>query len=383
MTTPGEYTGRDGRTQTTPMSDYDKAEYVGRDGLESSDGAGADAAAAFARIPAWHALGYVAPGEMTKEEALERSHTGGWDVHKVALQTVPVVQLDDDGATEERLDVAEQFAVVRTNPYTRRLEAYPRTSVGTIFTPIQNEDLVEFAYNLIDESSKTAMLDTIGSLQGGTRVFVSLKLPKSILVGGEDAIDLNLAVLNNLVGKGSLVSLVTGTRIVCANTWRVAMGDYVSIHKIRHTASWAARMEIARRELTLAFKTVDSLQAELDRMVATPMTEAAFVKDLRKIWPVVNPEDSKRGATIQAERESQLVSLFNDSPTLQTIKGTRWGALNAVTEWADFFQQVPSTSKNPSQVRAQRVVLDTIESSAYDPKAKMFDLLRVPVKSGR
>jgi phage/plasmid-like protein (TIGR03299 family) len=362
---------------TTPMQQWDAAEFIGKDGLESADGAGADAALAVARVPAWHNLGTVFDREMTRDEALELSHLGGWDVRKVAVQTVPVPVLTDDGVTEQSLPVPNRWTIVRDNPYTHLPEAFD-SSVGRIFRPIQNEELVALAYALLDESEGAALIDTIGSLEGGRNVFVTLKLPRTILVGGEDAVELNLALMNNHCGTGSQVSVITPERVVCRNSFRRARGNFKSIHKIRHTESAQGKLQIAREELKLSFAFADELDAELQQMVDAPMTEAKFVTQLRKIWPVVKTEDaSKRAATIQQERETAILRLFADSPTAQTIKGTRWGAYNAVTEYVDYFQPVPSTAKDPQLVRANRVVRAAIGKPADDVKAQAYELLAV------
>jgi phage/plasmid-like protein (TIGR03299 family) len=361
---------------TTPMQQWDAAEFVGKDGLESADGAGQDAALALARVPAWHNLGTVFDREMTRDEALELSHLGGWNVRKVPVQTVPVPVLTDDGVTEQSLTVPNRWAIVRDNPYTKIPEAFD-SSVGKIYRPIQNEELVALAYALLDESEGTALIDTIGSLEGGRNVFVTLKLPRTILVGGEDAVELNLALMNNHTGTGSQVSVITPERVLCRNSFRRARGNFKSIHKIRHTDSAQGKIQIAREELKLTFAFADELETELQQMADAPITEGQFVKQLRKIWPVVKPEDSKRGATIQQERETAILSLFADSPTAKTIAGTRWGAYNALTEYIGYYQPVPKTAADPQLVRASRVVKAAVGKPADDVMAQAYELLAV------
>ena len=86
---------------------------------------------------------------------------------------------------------------------------------------------------MTDESG--AFLDTAGSMRGGADVFVTMRLPKTMLVGGVDELDVNIAILNNHTGDRAITGLITPTRIVCANTQRAALANATASFKIRHT----------------------------------------------------------------------------------------------------------------------------------------------------
>jgi hypothetical protein len=94
--------------------------------------------------------------------------------------------LTEEGVTS--LDVPG-YATVRTNPFTHRPEALG--VVGSGYLPLQNEEHAEFLNLLADQSG--AIFDTAGSLRGGRQVFVTMRLPESLKVGGTDRVDLNIA----------------------------------------------------------------------------------------------------------------------------------------------------------------------------------------------
>ena len=83
------------------------------------------------------------------------------------------------------------YATVRTNPFTGRPEALG--VVGDLYTPMQNEDHAAFLNTLADESG--AIFDTAGSLNGGRQVFITMRLPDTMKIGGTDRVDVNIAAL--------------------------------------------------------------------------------------------------------------------------------------------------------------------------------------------
>jgi len=187
---------------------------------------GSEAAAIFARVDAWHRLGTTVAGEaFTAEEAMELGHLGGWGVRKVALTAH---ELTDTGVTSVP---APGFATVRTNPFTGAAEALG--VVGAGYVPLQNEEHAEFLNLLADASG--AVFDTAGSLRGGRQVFVTMRLPEGMLVGGQDRVEVNIVALNSHDGSSSFRVLVSPVRVVCANTQTAALGNHLSSWSIRHT----------------------------------------------------------------------------------------------------------------------------------------------------
>ena len=183
------------------------------------------AAAVFARVDAWHRLGTTVAGEaFTAEDALRLGHLGGWDVRKVALTAT---ELSEDGV--HSIAVPDHFATVRTSPFTGHPEALG--VVGRGYTPLQNEEHCEFLNRLADESG--AIFDTAGSLRGGRQVFVTMRLPETMRVGGVDDVTVNIAALNSHDGSMAFRLLVTPVRVVCANTQAAALRDARVVYSSR------------------------------------------------------------------------------------------------------------------------------------------------------
>lgn len=330
----------------------------------------ANGAAAFvsAREHAWHRLGTVVPAGFTAAEAMQHAHLGGWDVRKSPLTTAV---LSADGVTT--FEVPDQFATVRTNPVTGAPEVLG--VVGNGYKPIQNEEHADLLNALVDESG--AHFETAGSLKGGRQVFLTMKVPATINVGGRDAVDLYLVALNSHDGSSAFRLLVSPVRVVCANTQAAAIRSARSSYSIRHTAGAAGYVAEARNALGLTFTFAEAFQAQADAMIAEQITRDEFDALIGAVWTSEAADSgSKRARTIQADRNRELRRLMWTADTNENIRGTRWAAYQAVTEYLDHTAPVAKTVRAgaAASVRAERALTS---STVEAVKVRAFDLLTV------
>jgi phage/plasmid-like protein (TIGR03299 family) len=324
-----------------------------------------DGSASFvtARQHAWHRLGTVLPAAFTAGQAMEHARLAKWNVRKVALQTVPV--LDADGVTPA-LPVPEQFATVRTNPMFGTPDVLG--VVGAGYTPIQNEAHADLLDSLVSQAS--ARYETAGSLRGGRGVFLSMKLPDTMLIGGIDPVDLYLIALNSHDGTSAFRLMVSPVRVVCANTQALAIRRARSTFSIRHTSGAAGHIAEARQALGLTFKFVEAFQAEADRMIEQTITDAQFDDIIAQLW--ATDSHSPRSQAIQENRSLVLKQLLHESPTNESIRGSKWASVQVITEYLDHYAPTPTAKGNPALARAERVATSTALSAI---KTRAFDLI--------
>ena len=296
-----------------------------------------------ARQHAWHQLGTVLPAEFDAAQAMQHAQLGGWNVRTRALRTVEVI--DTDGVAGP-LEVPGQFATVRTNPVTGGTDVLG--VVGSGYTVIQNEEHADLLNRVVDESG--AHFETAGSLRGGRSVFLSMKVPRTMMIGGIDPVDLYLIALNSHDGTSAFRLLVSPVRVVCANTQALALRRAQATFSIRHTSGAQSNIAQARQALGLTFKYADAFEREAEQMIAQSMTDAQFDAIISKLW--VSESESKRSATITANRKDTLFGLWSDAATNQAIRGTRWAGYQAITEYLDHFAPVQG---NSARARAERV----------------------------
>ena len=308
---------------------------------------GTRAAALFARTDPWHRLGTTVAGEaFTAEDAMTLGHLGGWDVRKVP---VTATEIREDSVTS--MEVPHAFATVRTNPFTGATE--PLGIVGGGYHPLQNEEHAEFLNHLADVSGAT--FDTAGSLRGGRQVFVTMRLPEHLAIGGTDRVDLNIAALNSHDGSSAFRVLVTPVRVVCANTQHAALRNHLSSWSIRHTRNAKAAVQAARDSLGLTFAYVEAFEAEAERMINTSVTDAAFFELVQDLFPSPSPEAPARTRNAARRREASLAHLWHDAATQSGIAGTAWAAYQSVAEYVDHFAPVRD-QRDAATARAVRLL---------------------------
>lgn len=326
--------------------------------LEMNEATG-EASFASLRKAGWHQLGTVLDEPVTAMEALRIAHMDGWNVHKEPMFLANGTQ------------VPKRHAVVRTHPYTG--EADVLGDVGNHWAPVQNEEQVELLDELVHRGS---VIETLGSLAGGTRTFVTMKVPATMMVGGVDQVDVYIAALNSFDGQSSFKFIVTPIRIVCANTEAAALRNAKASFKARHTLGGAGvAVQQAREALDLTFKFVEEFEQEAERMIQETYTQQQFSRLTASLFPTPKGASTRVQQTQAAHRQT-VAGLFVDSPTLQNVKDTRWGAYQAVTEYLDHL--VPTTGKAGEAARDYRAQASIKEDSpATKLKLRAFKLLQV------
>ncbi|WP_171908589.1 DUF932 domain-containing protein [Streptomyces nanshensis] len=305
------------------------------------------AAFASARESAWHRLGTVTTDAMTAEDAMQKAYLGGWNVRKIALTGA---EITDDGV--ESVEFPEHFGTVRTHPKTGKPEWLG--VVGTDYQPVQNEEHAEFLNLLVEESG--AHFETAGSLRGGRQVFLTMKLPQTMTVGGHDRVDLYIAAFNGHDGGSAFRVVTTPVRVVCANTQRAALRNAVSSVSIRHTKNAKSRIIAAREALDLTFTYAEEFEKAAQRMIEAEMSTGELRDAVARMWP----EQKDESRVTQRNREQRLgkiTDLFERAETQANIRGTRWAGFQAITEYVEHF--APSRGKTEAakgDARAERLI---------------------------
>lgn len=309
----------------------------------------ADGTAAFAsaRVTPWHHLGVVTTDAMTAEDALRLARLD-WTVHK-STEPISAPVLTPDGVVT--ITHHDRYMTYRQNPATAAYEALG--TVGTRYTPIQNAEAFAFLNTLVDEAG--AHFETAGSLDHGRRVFMSMKLPGTITIGGVDNLDLYLLAWNRHDGLGAFNVVATPVRVVCQNTLTAGLHAAKASWSIRHTASATGRVQEARETLGLAFAYADELAAEAEALVSQSMTRGEFARFIQQLVPAgPSPSPRKLGNT---ERVRGEIEALWDADTQANVRGSRWAAWNAVTEWADWVKPIQGSDVDGVK-RASRVLAD-------------------------
>lgn len=310
-------------------------------GIDITDG---EASFVSAHTDAWHQLGTTLDHSFTAEEAMKEGKLGGWNVRKEPMHIT---------VKGKEIRVPGRAAVVRNNPI-RKGQVDVLGDVGSGYNIIQNEEHADLLNTLVDESG--AHFETAGALNGGSSVFITMKLPGHINVGGVDPIDNYIAAINSHNGDMSFTLMVTPVRIVCANTMNLAFGNHSHIYRIRHTSgAKTALYTQARKALEFTFDYLDGFQEQAERLINTTMTQAQFESIIEREFGA--EEDASSAAVTRADRKlEEMSALFADAMTQDGVRNTAWAGLNALTEWADHYS--PTRGEDRDNARAQKALLD-------------------------
>ena len=187
----------------------------------------------------WHGLGQVVDEALTSAEAIKAANLD-FKVEKLPN----FVRI---GNTE--LVSPSSFSTIRTD--------VPEVlgNVGKDYTVVQNSDAFIFFDSIVGKNK--AIFQTAGALGKGEQVFITAKLPKSIILDNIDQIDQYLLLSNTHDGSRSIEVLFTPIRVVCNNTLTAALRMAENRIKIRHTAKANERLEKAHKLLGIHTKLFD------------------------------------------------------------------------------------------------------------------------------
>lgn len=274
------------------------------------------------RLNAWQQLGETITVSQNAKQTLDEAGLSGWNVRKSPLTTI------DNGTL---VDVPDQFAILRNT------EQGPAALgvVGKHYHPVQNEEQIGLLEALVDEGG--AVFETAGQMKGGRNVFITMKLPESVMVAGTDRVDLYLAAFNSHDGQSAFRFVVTPIRVWCANMQAAVTKSALASFTKRHTLGGAsAAVQQAREALGLVHSYQEAFQAEADRLIAQEYTDQQF----RRLTASLFPSEGVTSTTAsenQARHRQGLFDLWDHSDTAHGIGGTRWGAYQAVTEYLDHY----------------------------------------------
>jgi phage/plasmid-like protein (TIGR03299 family) len=295
--------------------------------LESVNG---ETAFASLREPAWHGLGTVFTEEVSTAEMLKKAKLNNWDV-----------RLED-------VEIPNQFSsdknysfVVRDNPFTKGNKDILGV-VGERYVPLQNEELFDFADNILDNGGRW---ETAGSIKGGRVVFGSLALERETVLdpnGVSDKINTYLLVNTSHDGSIAIQASITPVRVVCANTLNLALGNrgrngsVKQSFKIRHTQTASGKVQIAREALGLANAYIDEFSLMANKMIETEVSKKQFDEIVLALYP--QPKENAKGANKKWENKIDLINDIYVGDFNNTITGTAWGVANALTERLDWYR---------------------------------------------
>jgi phage/plasmid-like protein (TIGR03299 family) len=328
----------------------------------------------------WHGLGVLVDKATTSAEAIKLAGLD-WEVTKLALQ----YQFGD-----KRMTAADAYAMVRKDT-----GAHLGT-VGKRYSPIQNAQAFDFLDGVLGEFG--ARYETAGSLYGGQKVWMLAHMPKqAFALQGGDTIEPYVVFCNCHDGSGAAWCYPTSVRVVCANTFRVSRKERHKGLSIRHTGNVKDKLRLARQALRFAADSLETFKEAAEAMHHKSVNVRHYANDVLDAVLEVTQADAIKGAdalaaalqvteaqrALEAKRFERLIErrgeiledILNryesERCSVGGIRGTAWGAFNAITEHADHAKLGRSAADQETRLsrRFESSLIgdaDTLKQAAFD-----------------
>ena len=235
---------------------------------------------------------------------------------------------------KRRIDVPDYFATVRTDTQ----EALG--IVGSRYSPVQNREAFSFFDSLVGNDE--AIYETAGVLNRGERIWIMARLPGYIKLLGKDIVSKYLLLYNSHDGSSMIRAKLTPIRVVCNNTLSVALSGMEQEVRIKHTPAALEKIEEAHKLLGLSNSVYDLLESIFKRMSLTKVSDKQLLRYVEALIPD-NPESDSKIRTENIRRT--ILNLHEVVEDAKVIRGTAFGAYNAVTEYTDHM----TATKDPNR----------------------------------
>lgn len=235
----------------------------------------------------------------------------------------------------------------------------PLAIVGAGYQAHQPRDLLEFFREFTESGGWH--IHTAGTLRGGRKLWVmaTCEDAKRYVKGKTDSVALNLLLATSLDGSMQTTGILTDVRVVCANTLRLALENGAdAMVKLSHRSSFdsdaiktALGVEAAQKNFSAFMEQARELaETPIDLSEARDMLALIFKPEKKEERPKLDLSwlgnvnagrlDEDEEPTVQEDSRSvaRILELFDGEAKgadLKTAKGTRWGLLNAVSEFVD------------------------------------------------
>lgn len=273
----------------------------------------------------WHGLGTRVPKWVTAEKMI-RAAGIDWYVELRPARGAKQINSKREYS---------RYEVVRVpRPSTEEAEVLLGV-VSRRYQPLQNVEAFEFFDPIVGE--KKAYFETAGALGEGERIWVMAKMPEAMqIVPGDECLKY-LLLSNTHTGEGSVTVKFTSVRVVCQNTLIMAMEDGQKAYRVRHSKKMQFRLGELADFLAITQEVFLNAEECFRRLAKIQMIDDRLEHYFEAVFP---RSEAQKKTENEPPRWGFLREIFEGRPDLQItgVRGTLWGAYNAVTRFEDYKQ---------------------------------------------
>lgn len=269
--------------------------------------------------PAWHGLGTVLKDAPTIDDAWKLAYP-----HELI-------------ECEVKAFIGDQSESIPDKKAIFRDDGKYIATVGIDYGLIQPYKVFDSYRDLIE--SKKVELEAGGSLRDGKRMWALAKLTNDGTreVLNNDAVNGYLLMHTSFDGSLSHGIKFVATRVVCANTLAVAIGESGSYIKLKHTSRIEERLDQVMKAVNTASKTFDHSIASYQALAKKKMTYKQMCEYVMNHFVTEEKRESEEKiSTKTINTVKYVIDLLDSQKGLELVpamKGTAWQAYNAISQY--------------------------------------------------
>lgn len=283
------------------------------------------------RQPAAHIKGTVFDHDVrTSAEMLRLAHLDNWNVRLREIET--------DARSNKKA-----FEVIRDNPFDGGLDRLGIS--GERYGVAQNERV----FGLFDDLEP--LWSCAGQFGNGALIYGQVDSEREIVIdpnGAGDVLKPQIFVNTTHDSSGALTIGRTAIRMGCLNQVQAIFRDLQHTIKLRHTLSIDERL----KKIRLAWKQnnayFDALQEEATALYQKTVTDDKYFQIVGHLMGD-RPEENVKGAQTKYDNNLELFAQAWQGQPNENIRGTAWGAYQALTErqqWGRIMQNTANGQEN-------------------------------------
>lgn len=211
----------------------------------------------------------------------------------------------------------------------------PLSVVSDDYKIVQPEEVLDFFGKLAEIGG--FQLETAGSLSGGRRIWALAKVNEGADIVSGDRVQPYVMLATSYDGSTATTAKFTAVRVVCKNTIEMALAaDKEKEIRVVHSAVFAP--DTVRLQLGIVANAWEKFQVRaglLGKKVMVADEGDTFLVELLKPYMAEDKREDVESIK-KTKGYRQIKALFEGAALGSTIAGsTRWGMLNAVTEYVD------------------------------------------------
>lgn len=299
---------------------------------------------------------------VTATSARDAAQQAGLDWH-VQLADVQALAVSNDGVNT--LEVPSTFATIRTN------KDNTQSVLGTVggrYKVFQNDEMFSGLDALVD--SGDARYAYAGEVKGGAQVYMVLELPNEVKIAN-DPHACYLVARTSHDGSTALQISPSVTRLRCTNQIAGIFAK-AGTYTLRHTTNAEFKIEDIRRIIPVTYEGIKAYELIGNKLINEKLTDAEVDAIFKKMWDLPSIIEQTPYGMLSAGQKRQFNAATvaratarniyrGETGTQEELRGTRFGAFQAIVEYADHF------SHKAESVRAERIITgsaDRIKSKA-------------------